>query len=72
MIYTPDFLGGPLLRAAIYGRTGQHGQAQSELAALAQICPRFRQDYRELMRRLFFQPAYVDEILQGLRQAGFP
>lgn len=71
LIYTPDFLGGPLLRAAIYGRTGRREQAETELAALTQICPRFRHDHRELMRRLFFQPDYVDEILQGLRLAGF-
>ena len=71
LIYTPDFLGGPLLRAAIYGRTGRHEQAETELVSLAQICPRFRRDYRELMRRLFFQPDYVDEILQGLRPVGF-
>ena len=71
MITTPDFWGGPLMRAAIYGRTGLTAQAASELASLKQICPRFKHEHQELMRRLFFQQAYVDELLRGLVAAGF-
>ena len=71
LITTPDFWGGPLMRAAIYGRTGLKEQAASELAVLDSICPRFKNDYQELMRRLFFQQAYVGELMQGLAAAGF-
>lgn len=71
LISTPDFWGGPLLRAAIYGRTGLPEQAHAELIALKQICPRFEHDYQELMSRLFFQQAYVDELIRGLAEAGF-
>ena len=71
LITTPDFWGGPLMRAAIYGRAGLQAEAASELAALAQVCPRFKRDHQELMRRLFFQQAYVDELMRGLTAAGF-
>lgn len=71
LITTPDFWGGPLMRAAIYGRAGLRAQAASELADLKRICPRFRRESQELMRRLFFQPAYIDELRQGLAAAGF-
>ena len=71
LITTPDFWGGPLMRAAIYGRAGLQEEAASELAVLKQVCPRFKRDHQELMRRLFFQQAYVDELMRGLAAAGF-
>ena len=71
LITTPDFWGGPLMRAAIYGRMDMKEQAASELSILDRICPRFKNDYRELMRRLFFQQGYVDELMHGLAAAGF-
>ena len=59
------------MRAATYGRAGLQKEAASELAVLKQVCPRFKRDHQELMRRLFFQQAYVDELMRGLAAAGF-
>ncbi len=71
LITTPGLWGGPLMRAAIYGRTGLRAQAASELADLKLACPRFGREPQELMRRLFFQQNYVDELMNGLAAAGF-
>ncbi len=71
LISTPFFSGGPLLRAAVYGQMGLYEQGQAELKALLDILPRFRRDYRELLRRIFFQPAHIDSLLRGLRRSGF-
>lgn len=71
LITTPFFSGGPLLRAAIYGRMGLYEQGHAELKNLLDIWPRFRRDCRELLRRIFFQPSHIDSLLQGLRSSGF-
>lgn len=70
-ITTPGFWGGPLLRAAIYGKTGQTEQGLAELEQLQQACPRFEQDHHELLRRLFYKQENYQPVLQGLVAAGF-
>ncbi len=71
LIAAPDFSGGPLLRAAVYGQMGLYEQGHAELNSLLDILPRFSRDCRELLRRIFFQPAHIDSLLQGLRSSGF-
>ena len=71
LIATPGFFGGPLLRAAIYGQMGLYMQGHAEVTELLAICPKFRHNCRELLRRSFFQPVHVDSLLQGLRSSGF-
>ena len=71
LIDTPGFYCGPLLRAAVYGQMGLYEQGHAEINELLNILPRFRQDCRELLRRIFFQPAHIDSLLQGLRSSGF-
>ena len=70
LIAAPDFYGGPLLRAAVYGQMGLYERGHAEVSDLLGILPRFRRDCRELLRRIFFQPAHIDALLQGLRSSG--
>lgn len=69
-ITTPDFWGGPLLRAAIYGKMHRAAEGRAALDELMALCPRFSKDHLELMHRLFFQKTTVDKILEGLNLSG--
>ncbi len=69
-ISIPDFLWGPLMRAAALGRLGELEEGRNELAELLRIVPDFPDSGNEIMIKLFFKPSTVDKVMQGLRQAG--
>ena len=69
-ITTPDFMWGPLMRAAAYGMLGFAAEGREELDALLSIEPDFREHGSRAMLLLFFQPESVEKVMEGLFKAG--
>ena len=69
-ITTPNFMWGPLMRAAAYGMLGQKEEGKAELEALLAIEPQFKVVGADAMLLLFFQPQSVEKMLEGLKKAG--
>lgn len=69
-ISTPNFMWGPLMRAAAHGMLGQKAEARAELTELLAIKPDFKHTGEAAMLLLFFQPAAVEKLCLGLKKAG--
>ena len=69
-ITTPDFMWGPLMRAAAYGMLGFAEEGREELDALLSIEPDFKEHGPKAMLLLFFQPESVEKMMEGLLRAG--
>ena len=70
LMTTPDFMCGPLLRTAIYGKLGMAHEAQTELNDFLRLCPKFIENSEKLLTRLFFKPEHGEQIMEGLLLAG--
>ena len=70
LVTTPDFMCGPLLRSAIYGKMGMIAEAELELNEVLRLCPAFVENSEKLLVRLFFKPEHGEQIMDGLLLAG--
>ena len=69
-ITTPQFMWGPLMRAAAHGMLGNKKEGREEIRNLLEIAPDFRKTGEKAMLLLFFQPKSVEKIMAGLYKAG--
>ncbi|MBQ4132201.1 MAG: hypothetical protein IJD04_00500 [Desulfovibrionaceae bacterium] len=69
-ITTPQFMWGPLMRAAAHGMLGQKEEGRAEIEKLMEIEPDFHKIGEKAMLLLFFQPKSVEKIMAGLYKAG--
>ncbi|MEJ2093241.1 MAG: hypothetical protein P8X65_13735 [Syntrophobacterales bacterium] len=68
----PQFFWDPLLRAAVLGRMGREPEGAQALAELLHLKPDFATEGRFLISCYAKFPYLIDELLDGLRQAGLP
>ncbi len=66
----PQFFWDPLLRAAVLGRMGREQEGAQALSELLHLKPDFPTDGRFLISCYAKFPYLIDELLDGLRQAG--
>ena len=66
----PQFFWDPLLRATVLGRMGREKEGAQALAELLQLKPDFATQSRFLISCFAKFPYLIDELLDGLRQAG--
>ncbi len=67
---TPDYIWDPLVRAAVSGQLGRREEAKKAAGELLTLVPDFEHRGRDLMRRMVFEEANVEMLLDGLRKAG--
>jgi adenylate cyclase len=68
----PQFFWDPLLRAAVLGRMGREKEGAQALAELLHLRPDFPAAGRFIISCYAKFPYLIDELLDGLRQAGLP
>ncbi len=67
---TSPSLSGPMFRTAIYGAMGQQEEAAGELWHALEVHPNFKQGYKELVRRMFFNEPLLSALMAGFSKAG--
>lgn len=66
----PDFLMTRMLRAAVYGRLGEEGQAAQAVQGLLELAPDAGERAGEYLGYWQLPPALVEDLLGGLQRAG--
>lgn len=71
LIRTPGLLWEPLIQAAILGQLGRSDEARLRLDKLLERQPEFREQGRNIVKRLLYSADLVESIFEGLHKAGF-
>ncbi len=71
-INTPGLLWESLVNAAVLGQLGRPDDAQPYLQKLLSLQPAFKDNGRDLVKRLLYSEENVDMVYEGLQKAGFP
>jgi len=66
----PSLFWGPMLRAAVHGKLHNMNEAQANIDQLLALKPDFEKKARYLISRFVKEEELVDQVMEGLREAG--
>lgn len=67
----PEFLWDPIDRAAVLGQLGRSAEAEKAVDEILMLQPKFENDPRRFLSCFIFTDDLVDQVLDGLKKAGF-